>query len=168
MYQWTLAVNKKCRRDKQERAIAHKALIKKHKVQKKLKGVFNHIHNLLVGIMVQANNIQNRDYENIKNKYRELYSDQMGKQPSKYQGKKPKLTNHAKRRLWERFDTQWHSIEAIKNDIKKWWKCIRLNPDGKFFIVGTLGKYIMTKNFIVITILSHDKATTVCDASKKN
>jgi hypothetical protein len=67
--------------------------------------------------MMQVNNIQNRDYENIKKKYRELYSDQIDKQSIEYHGKKPKpsinyqrknpkLTNHAKRRLWERFHTQ--------------------------------------------------------------
>jgi hypothetical protein len=70
--------------------------------------------------------------------------------------------------LWERFHTQWYNIEDIKNDIKKWWKHITLNPNGTFFINGTLGKYIMTKNFIIITILSYDKTTTVRNVTKEN
>lgn len=65
----------------------------------------------------------------------------------------PRITNHAKYRLMQRFENKY-TIHEIVKDIKKWWKTIKSYWDGTFVVKWSLWcKYIINKFMVVITII---------------
>ena len=86
--------------------------------------------------------------------YHKLYGDQFTKKKAiKDRPHEKTLTTHAKCRCHERFIIpDWLTEEDVINDLKKWWKTIRLWQRWKRSIMWHLGIYIMSKDFVVITM----------------
>ena len=97
---------------------------------------------------------------NLKNselykEYNKIYGLQFTKKDGRLKQKttKTKLTQHAKMRFAERFDTLWFTIKEILEDITKWWRTIRSwNQPWKFTILWKKWKYVINKDMTIITM----------------
>ena len=91
-----------------------------------------------------------------------LYSDFRSKYGKSFEKKKkvikpkclyPKLTEHAKIRFDQRFDSMWYDMEDILFDLKKWWRSIRTwAKEWTFSVLWNLGRYIISKDMTIITM----------------
>lgn len=122
---------------------------------------------MLRGILVQTNNLQQVQLDKLKSQFQTLYAWQIEKGRCKIPKKvhTPIFTFHASFRIWERTG---YTKEQIIQDIKRWWRWVKVQPDWKFKVYGTRGKYIITKDFIVITMYPHGRTPTVHNDSKKD
>lgn len=136
-------------------------------VMRKVKWNSVQISKMIRNILVQANNIQKKNHEELKAQFQSMYAWQIERRRPKLskKSKTPVFTFHASFRIWERTG---YTKEQIIQDIKKWWRWVKAQPGGKLKVYGTRGKYIITKDFIVITMYPHDRTTTVRDASEEN
>lgn len=87
-------------------------------------------------------------------KFQQLYEEQEALKKKKSVNKLG-ITNHAKFRFIERFNSYDYSIDDLMSDVRKGWKLIRQLPDGKFLIRWQLGKYIMSKDFYIVTMFPY-------------
>lgn len=81
--------------------------------------------------------------------FHEIYKEHRKKKPK--QTKKPKFTFHSQLRYKERLSNKY-SIKQIEEDIKKNRISVKLKPTWVYSVRWKLGIYIITKDFLVITM----------------
>ena len=69
----------------------------------------------------------------------------------------PIFTHHAEYRIDERLSFLWYSKNEVINDLKRWIRKIKSTGrmNWTYIMYWALAKYIVTKDKIVITILSY-------------
>ena len=153
MYQWTLAHKKpKALRPKKVKAVKCKQVKKKTFVLwRRASDIVLVCHDRL-GYWLTAKSDRKKELKYVAFRYEQIYGEHFSDHLIKEA--KPErevfLTIHAEFRCAERM--KQYSKKQIIMDIKKGRKSIRQAKDNKFSVRWQLWTYIMTKDFMVVTM----------------
>lgn len=87
-----------------------------------------------------------------------IHGDQFNDKKYTQHKKELHTTYHADFRFMEKFNPHGYTMEQIREDISKGRRRVRMASCGRFKVIGHLGKYIITKDKVVVTMypLEHD------------
>jgi len=90
----------------------------------------------------------------VQSLFQRLYNEQEAAKKIKKPLAKPNLwlTNHAKIRFAERFNPHGYAIEDIIEDAARWRNYMKAAKDGKVLVRWRLWKYIVSKDFYIVTM----------------
>lgn len=108
------------------------------------------------------------ELDETKFRWEKIYGHLFSNKKYEPKRKDVKLTKHAEYRISERLNLYGYTAETIRNDIKKWWTNFRYVGNGCYRIRCWLGKYIINKDFIVITFWPNADIAPINKHPKEN
>ena len=91
----------------------------------------------------------------LQSTFQRLYNEQEA--AKKKHKSKLGITKHARFRFHERFDACGFTLEELIADATTWWHFIRAIKNDNFLVRWKLWKYVISRDFYIITMMPYGK-----------
>lgn len=91
----------------------------------------------------------------LQSTFQRLYNEQEA--AKKKNKSKFGITKHAKFRFHERFDSCGFTLDELIVDATTWWHFIRAIKNNNFLVRWKLWKYVVSKDFYIVTMMPYGK-----------